>query len=150
MNDAFGHPQSAVVLGGTSDIAREIVGLLVADRCTTIVLAGRDGHALERVRQATRHAGAKSVEMVAFDATDVERVDNIIAECFVVAHGDVDLVIMAVGELGQQLVDEADVERVATMLTVNFTWPAAAMSAVATRLRAQGHGSIVVLSSVAG
>jgi decaprenylphospho-beta-D-erythro-pentofuranosid-2-ulose 2-reductase len=36
------------------------------------------------------------------------------------------------------------------MVTVNFTWPAAAMSAAATRLRAQGHGTIVVLSSVAG
>ena len=32
MNDAFGHPQSVVVLGGTSDIARELVALLVEDR----------------------------------------------------------------------------------------------------------------------
>ena len=29
MNDAFGHPQSVVVLGGTSDIARELVTLLI-------------------------------------------------------------------------------------------------------------------------
>ena len=36
------------------------------------------------------------------------------------------------------------------MMTVNFTWPAAAMSAVADRLRRQGHGRIIVLSSVAG
>jgi decaprenylphospho-beta-D-erythro-pentofuranosid-2-ulose 2-reductase len=150
MNDAFGHPQSAVVLGGTSDIAREIIGLLVADRCKTIVLAGRDHDALEHARHAIREAGAKCVEAVAFDATEVERAETTVDECFGAAQGHVDLVIMAVGELGQQLADEADVGRVAKMLTVNFTWPAAAMSAVATRLQAQGHGTIVVLSSVAG
>ena len=42
MNDAFGHPQSVVVLGGTSEIAQEIMALLVADRCRTVVLARRD------------------------------------------------------------------------------------------------------------
>jgi decaprenylphospho-beta-D-erythro-pentofuranosid-2-ulose 2-reductase len=36
------------------------------------------------------------------------------------------------------------------MLTVNMTWPAAALTAVAARLQRQGHGRIVVLSSVAG
>ena len=36
------------------------------------------------------------------------------------------------------------------MLTVNLTWPAAAMAASAAQLRRQGHGRIVVLSSVAG
>ena len=36
------------------------------------------------------------------------------------------------------------------MMTVNLTWPAAALSAVAARLQRQGHGRIVVLSSVAG
>jgi decaprenylphospho-beta-D-erythro-pentofuranosid-2-ulose 2-reductase len=36
------------------------------------------------------------------------------------------------------------------MMTVNFSWPAAALSAVAARLRLQGHGRIIVLSSVAG
>jgi decaprenylphospho-beta-D-erythro-pentofuranosid-2-ulose 2-reductase len=150
MNDAFGHPQSVVVLGGTSDIAREIIGLLVADRCRTVVMAGRNHDALEAVARTVRWAGAKIVEIVAFDATEVERVDAVIAECFEVAQGHVDLVIMAVGELGQQLTDEIDVARIAKMLTVNFTWPAAVMSAAALRLQEQGHGTIVVLSSVAG
>jgi decaprenylphospho-beta-D-erythro-pentofuranosid-2-ulose 2-reductase len=62
----------------------------------------------------------------------------------------VDLVIVAVGELGLQEADEADPDRVTQMITVNFTWPAAALSAVAAHLTRQGHGRIVVLSSVAG
>ena len=42
MENAFGQPQSVVVLGGTSDIARAIVRKLCAARAETVVLAGRD------------------------------------------------------------------------------------------------------------
>ena len=150
MNDAFGHPQSVVVLGGTSEIARDITALLVADRCRTVVLAGRDQAELERAAKALHGAGADAVQIVSFDATEVERAESTVDECFGAAHGHVDLVIMAVGELGHQLTDEIDIDRVARMVTVNFTWPATAMTAAAERLRAQGHGTIVVLSSVAG
>ncbi len=61
-----------------------------------------------------------------------------------------DLVIVAVGELGHQEVDETDPSRIVRMLTVNLSWPAAAMSAAAAQLKRQGHGRILVLSSVAG
>ena len=36
------------------------------------------------------------------------------------------------------------------MMTVNVTWPSAALAEVAAQLQRQGHGRIVVLSSVAG
>ena len=42
MENAFGQPQSVVVLGGTSDIARALVKRLCAARTHTVVLAGRD------------------------------------------------------------------------------------------------------------
>ena len=60
------------------------------------------------------------------------------------------MVVLAVGDLGEPEGDEESPERVAHMLTVNATWPAAALTAAAAHLRAQGHGRIVVLSSVAG
>jgi len=41
MNDAFGRPQSMVVLAGTSEIARAVIRRTAADRCRTVVLAGR-------------------------------------------------------------------------------------------------------------
>ena len=59
MNDAFGHPQSVVVLGGTSDIARELVALLVADRGRSVVLAGRDRAALEQAAKKLRRSVAR-------------------------------------------------------------------------------------------
>ncbi len=70
--------------------------------------------------------------------------------CFAAAGEPVDLVLVAVGELGRQEQDEDSAERAAQMVTVNFTWPAAAITRAAGRLRTQGHGRIVVLSSVAG
>lgn len=149
MNDAFGHPQSVVVLGGTSDIARELVALLLADRGRSVVLAGRDRIALKRAAQNLCHSFAH-VETVTFDAGSLDDVDKTVLRCFEAAAEAVDLVIVAVGELGHQQVDEVDPDRVARIMTVNLTWPAAALSVVADQLRRQGHGRIVVLSSVAG
>ena len=149
MYDAFGHPQSVVVLGGTSDIAREVVKVLAGQRCRTVVLAGRDASALEKVAGELGSSVA-NVATVAFDATSTDDVDKTVRQCFEAAKEQVDLVIMAVGELGVQEADETDPRRVAHMMTVNVTWPSAALTQVATRLQQQGHGRIVVLSSVAG
>ncbi len=148
MQDAFGHPQSVVVLGGTSEIARDIVDLLAAQRCRSVVLAGRDARALER-RAAELSSSVATVATVTFDATATNEVEKTITLCFDAAGEPVDLVIMAVGELGHQEEDESDPDRVAQMVTVNVTWPAAALTAVSARLQRQGHGRIVVLSSVA-
>jgi decaprenylphospho-beta-D-erythro-pentofuranosid-2-ulose 2-reductase len=149
MNDAFGHPQSVVVLGGTSDIASELVALLVEDRGRSLVLAGRDRMALERTAKDIRHSLAH-VDIVTFDAGSLDDVDKTVVRCFEAAGEAVDVVIVTVGELGSQAQDEGDPDRIARMMTVNLTWPAAALSAVAGRLRQQGHGRIIVLSSVAG
>ena len=149
MYDAFGHPQSVVVLGGTSDIAREIVNLLAGQRCRSVVLAGRDPSALENAARELGQSVA-NVATVTFDASSTDDVDKTIRQCFEAANEQVDLVIVAVGELGVQEKDEGDVGRIARMMTVNVTWPSAALADVAARLQRQGHGKIIVLSSVAG
>jgi len=150
MNDAFGHPQSIVVLGGSSDIAREVVRAVVPPGCRSVVLAGRDRERLASAAAEANGAGARSTPIVLFDALEPGRAGATVEECFAAAGGDVDLVLVAVGVLGDQAVDEADPSATAGVLTVNFTWPAAALAAAADRLRRQGQGRIVVLSSVAG
>jgi decaprenylphospho-beta-D-erythro-pentofuranosid-2-ulose 2-reductase len=149
MNDAFGHPQCVVVLGGTSDIAASLVASLTRQRCRSLVLAGRDAAALERRADALRPAVAR-VESVPFDAEDPTNAEKTVAACFEAAAESVDLVVMAVGDLGDPERDADNPARVAQLLTVNATWPATALSAVAERMRSQGSGRIVVLSSVAG
>ena len=150
MENAFGQPQSVVVLGGTSDIARAIVRKLCAARAETVVLAGRDPTRLAEAAREAEEYGAAHAEVVTFDAEDPASAGPAVAVAFERAAGPVDLVILAVGLLGDQAAMEDDPEAAARMATVNLTWPVAALTAVRTRLLAQGHGRILVLSSVAG
>lgn len=149
MNDAFGQPQVAVVLGGTSDIAGAVVDRLVAARCRTVVLAGRDAGTLSRAAERAKTSGAAQVATVPFDATGAVPAGATVDACFAAAGQPVDLVLVAIGALGEEAGDHRQPAEVARLATVNFTWPATAMAAAAERLRAQGTGRLVVLSSVA-
>ncbi len=150
MNDAFNHPRSVVVLGGTSEIAGSIVDRLVADRCQMVVLAGRDTDALGRAARRAERNGAHATRTVVFDALDIEQTDAAIAACFDAAGDNVDLVLITVGVLGNAATDVMDADRIAENITVNFTWPAVALGSVVRRLRTQGYGRVVLFSSVAG
>jgi decaprenylphospho-beta-D-erythro-pentofuranosid-2-ulose 2-reductase len=149
MIDAFGQPQSVVVLGGTSDIAIALLRRLVQERLRSVVLAARqpDLATLERQIDAPPHVRFASVR---FDAQDSESAGPVVSRCFDQAGEPVDLVIVAVGELGDNKIDETDPHRVSSLMSVNMAWPAAALASVAVRLRDQGRGRIIVLSSVAG
>lgn len=148
MNDALGQPQSALVLGGTSEIAFAILARLVAGRCGKVVLAGRDPSAMAGVAERLDALGAKETETVPFDAADIDGHAHFAAETFE-RFGDFDLVLVAAGVLGDQEAEEADPVAAARVITVNFTGLASAMLAITDRLRRQGHGRLVVLSSVA-
>ena len=150
MRDAFGHPQSVVVLGGTSEIAGALVDRLVADRCRTLVLAGRDAEALERAAQRAKAGGADDIRIVVFDALHLDHVEHVVSDCLGGEDDPVDWVVLALGLLGDAAQDGTDARRIAENIAVNFAWPTAALGPVAQRLRAQGYGRIVVLSSVAG
>jgi decaprenylphospho-beta-D-erythro-pentofuranosid-2-ulose 2-reductase len=62
----------------------------------------------------------------------------------------VDIVLLAFGVLGDQTEAEANPDEAVEMATINYTGAVSAGLRVAGRLRAQGHGVLVVLSSVAG
>ena len=84
-----------------------------------------------------------------FDAADTARHLAFADEVFD-RFGDIDLVVVAAGVLGDQEADEQDPAAAAAVITTNFAGPASAMLAVAGRLRRQGHGRLIVFSSVAG
>lgn len=148
MENAFGQPQRIVVLGGSSEIARAITKKLVAARSHTVVLAGRTTALLEAAAEEAREYGATSTPLVHLDAENPESATATVAEAFAAAAGTVDLVIVAVGHLGEQFSDEVDPKAVAAMMAVNFTWPVVALTEVRNRLVAQGSGRILVISSV--
>jgi decaprenylphospho-beta-D-erythro-pentofuranosid-2-ulose 2-reductase len=148
MENAFGQPQNVVVLGGSSDIARAITKKLCAARAHTIILAGRNQQLLDEAAREALDYGASKTDTVVFDAEDVTSASAAVAKAFDKAGDHVDLVIMAVGLLGNQLRDQSDVAAATRMMNVNFTWPVAALTEVRNRLVAQSSGRILVFSSV--
>ena len=140
MNDAHGLPQTVLVLGGSSEIAGAMLDRLVARRARRIVLAGRDVERMERVSSRLVAAGADAVAVARFDARDAGEHDKLLNDAFR-ALGEVDLVLFAFGVLGGDPVDVAQ---------VNYVGSVSLGAGVARRLRDQGQGTVVALSSVAG
>ena len=89
------------------------------------------------------------VDAVAFDATDPASHEALVRQ-LVADHGDLDVVVLAFGQLGDQDELDADPVRAAELVTVNYTGAVSVSLAVAAQFRRQGHGRLVVLSSVAG
>ncbi|MBE8474322.1 decaprenylphospho-beta-D-erythro-pentofuranosid-2-ulose 2-reductase [Streptomyces justiciae] len=147
MKDAFGLPQSLLVLGGTSEIALATARRLVARRTRTVWLAGRPSSALEQSAADLRAQGA-DVRTVAFDALAPESHETVLGKVF--AEGDIDMVLLAFGVLGDQAHDEREPLDAVRVAQTNYTGAVSAGLVSARALQAQGHGSLVVLSSVAG
>ncbi|MFJ3900599.1 decaprenylphospho-beta-D-erythro-pentofuranosid-2-ulose 2-reductase [Streptomyces sp. NPDC090025] len=147
MKDAFGAPQSLLVLGGTSEIGLATARRLIARRTRTVWLAGRPSPALTAAADSLRALGA-AVHTVPFDALDTESHEERLGKIF--TEGDIDLVLLAFGVLGDQVRDESDPGAAVRVAQTNYTGAVSAGLVCAQALQAQGHGSLVVLSSVAG
>jgi decaprenylphospho-beta-D-erythro-pentofuranosid-2-ulose 2-reductase len=141
--DDLGRRPRILLLGGTSEIGLAILGALRAPAGTEVVLAGRDEQRLVAAGKELPY----QVTPLVFDALATDSHGALIESAF--AGGPVDLVIAATGVL----VPQADVDRepalAAAMIGTNFTSHVTTLLAVAAKMRAQGHGTIVVLSSVA-
>jgi decaprenylphospho-beta-D-erythro-pentofuranosid-2-ulose 2-reductase len=142
MKDALGEVQSLLVLGGTSEIGLATARALVERRARTVVLAARSPERCADAAADLSAAGAERVEAVSFDATDTGSHAAFVSDVFS-CFGDIDLALVAFGVLGEE-------NDPVSVLQVNTVGAASVMSAVAERMVAQGHGTIVLLSSVAG
>lgn len=149
MNDGLGAPQSILLLGGTSDIGLAVVRALASGPLREVVLAGRRKDALEERADDLRAAGVKEVDTALFDADDTSTHDAFIDEVFD-RHPDIDVVLMAHGVLGNQEQAEQNPDEAVRILETNFVGSASLGLHAARRLKQQGHGTLVVLSSVAG
>ena len=147
MNDALGMPQTAVVVGATSDIARSIVRELAARRLAKVVLTGRDEGRLDAVDEELGALGLETHTKV-LDVTDVAA-HAALVEGAAHALGQVDLVVMAAGALGPDGPEPPDPTATAGLFATNCTGPAALLTAFAKLLVEQGQGRLLVLSTVA-
>lgn len=146
MQNALHEPQSIVLLGGTSEIGRAIVDELVSASTRTLVLACRHPDTAE-----PGHFERDGLEVVVehFDAAATETHDEF-ARKLAAEHGDVDVVVLAFGVLGDQDEFDEDPHAAAEAVRVNFAGAVSASLAFVGVMRRQGHGHLTVLSSVAG
>jgi decaprenylphospho-beta-D-erythro-pentofuranosid-2-ulose 2-reductase len=141
VNDALAVVQTVLVLGGASEIGVAIAVELARPRQATVVLAGRRPSALEAAAGQVRAAGAGRVETLPFDALDTDSHDAVLARAVDLAADDLDVVVVAAA-----ILDGPPAQIMAT----NYVGAGSACLAAAKVLKTQGHGTLVVLSSVAG
>jgi decaprenylphospho-beta-D-erythro-pentofuranosid-2-ulose 2-reductase len=147
MIDAVGHPTSLLLLGGTSEIGLAIAERYLSGGPVRVVLAGRQSPRLADAAARLTRAGA-SVETVEFDARDAAIHTEAVRKAF--AGGDIDVAVVAFGLLGDQEKAWQDIDVAVELAEVNYVATVSVGVALAAEFRAQGHGHIVALSSVAG
>ena len=142
-----GLPQSIAVVGGTSDIALAIIARIGADTRRTM-LTGRDPL---RLTKAATLVGEITGGVVIERECDLARLDESRAaiNSGLDELGEVDLGIIAAGELPEQELTLAEPEAMERLIAVNFSANASAGLEIFNRMKSQGHGVLVVLSSVA-
>jgi decaprenylphospho-beta-D-erythro-pentofuranosid-2-ulose 2-reductase len=137
-----------LLVGGTSEIGLAIVRRLAQRDPVAPVLLGRDPRRLEAALERLRCTGFGDGSTGSVDATDLDAHERVIGDAFR-ASGGFDVVVMAVGVLGAQAGLDADTGEAAEVMEVDFLGAGSLLIHCLRALRAQGHGTLVVLSTVA-
>ena len=149
MRDAVGNVQRILLLGGPSEIALATARQLAGQRPgVEVVLAARPGDRRTAAAAELASRGIRVAE-VDLDATDLPSIERAVAAAFD-AGGDIDVAVVAFGLLGDQEQAWQDLAAAMGLVQVNYAAAVACGVLVAGRMRKQGHGAIVALSSVAG
>jgi decaprenylphospho-beta-D-erythro-pentofuranosid-2-ulose 2-reductase len=138
-----------LVVGGSSEIALAIVGRLAADGPVLPYLLGRDHARLTEAAAELKQRGCGDAELDLVDADDFAAHEAAVTRAFD-RLGPFDVVVIAVGVLGAQQGLDADPAEAAEVMRVNFLGSGSLLLHCMRRLRDQGTGTAVVLSSVAG
>jgi short-subunit dehydrogenase len=119
---------------------------LVGLGARTVVLAARRSDDLGGEVASLDGAAVHTVE---FDADDVAAHEPFLGR-IVAEHGELDTVVTAFGILGDQGRAEHDAAHALSIVHTDYVAHVSILTQLATLLRAQGHGTVVVFSSVAG
>jgi decaprenylphospho-beta-D-ribofuranose 2-oxidase len=137
-----------LLLGGTSEIGVAIVRRLASDGPVRPYLIGRDRDRLASALAELERSGCAGGELDVLDADDLERHEQVVARAFE-RIGGFDTVVLAIGVLGAQKGLDSERDEALEVMRTNFTGSGSLLLEALRRLRDQGSGTLVVLSSVA-
>ncbi|MEV0079155.1 SDR family NAD(P)-dependent oxidoreductase [Nocardia neocaledoniensis] len=136
-----------LVLGGRSEIGLEVARRLAPGR--VVILAARRAGTLDAEIEQVRAAGASAVHAVEFDADDTATHAPLL-EKLAAEHGGIGTAVVAFGVLGDQDRAETDPAHAVAVVHTDYVAQVSVLTTLATLLRAQGSGQIVVFGSIAG
>jgi decaprenylphospho-beta-D-erythro-pentofuranosid-2-ulose 2-reductase len=152
--DAVGNPQTILLLGGTSEIGLAICERYLRNAPARIVLTALPDDPLRDAAVGQmKAAGAKSVELIDFDAVDTESHPKVIDAAFkdgVGGPGDIDVAIVAFGLLGDAEELWQNQRKAVQAAEINYTAAVSVGVLLGEKMRAQGFGQIIAMSSAAG
>jgi decaprenylphospho-beta-D-erythro-pentofuranosid-2-ulose 2-reductase len=147
--DAVGNPQTILLLGGTSEIGLAICERYLRNAAARVVLAALPNDPLrDDAVEQMKAAGAKSVELIDFDAIDTNSHPKVIDAAF--TGGDVDVAIVAFGLLGDAEELWQNQRKAVQIAEINYTAAVSVGVLLGEKMRAQGFGQIIAMSSAAG
>ena len=149
MIDATGNPQAVLLLGGTSEIGLAIVKEYLAKQPLRVVLGVQPGDELGEAAVAElTAAGASAVDVLEFDAADFASHPGVIDAAWKVA--DIDVAIVAFGLLGDAEELWQDQAKAVQIAQVNYSGAVSVGVLLGQKMKAQGYGQIIAMSTVAG
>lgn len=140
--------KNIVIVGATSAIA-EAVARRWAARGDRLFLVGRNDLRLATTAADLKARGAPLVRTHVMDAIQLDRQSSMLDEATQVL-GSLDLILVAYGTLPDQKACESSSEKATDALILNGVSVVVLLQEIARRLEAQGHGTVAVISSVAG
>jgi short-subunit dehydrogenase len=140
--------KNILIIGATSAIA-EATARLWAERGHRLYLLGRHERRLQAIAADLRVRGAAGASYALLDVNDFELHESVLAAAADVL-GTIDIVLVAHGTLADQRSCERNVEAALRELSTNAISVISLLTILANWFAAQRHGTIVVISSVAG
>jgi short-subunit dehydrogenase len=137
-----------LIIGATSAIAKATARLW-ATNGEHIYLVGRNGESLDTIAADLRVRGAASTQFSVHDMNDFDQ-HAAVLDAADVALGGIDIVLIAHGTLGDQKACEQNFTIALEQINTNAISAISLLTHLANRFEAKRHGSIVVISSVAG
>ncbi len=136
-----------LIIGATSGIAAATARLYAAEGASLLLVA-RDERRLAVLAVEMRALGAAACETATLDLAAADAVKEL--QGFTVRLGGIDHIHMAYAIMPPQVVAAAEPEFARSVMETNYVSTALWALASANLLETQGHGSLVVLGSVAG